>query len=166
MQEMDRRRNMAAQAQAYQRQLHDYQLAQAVPRERAALAQEDQDFAKDFDATYSNVSRWATSPEGGRLSPAEWNGIFDHRHVSIIKKAMMWDEATRKKAPQVARKLAAKKPRTLRPGTQKEAGETQTEELRQAMADLKEKGDQRSAMKAFLARERMRNAQARRGSPR
>ena len=78
----------------------------------------------------------------------------------------MFDEATRKKAPQVTRKLAAKRPRVLRPGANQEPGDTQTDELRQAMADLKEKGDLRSAQKVFLAREHLRNAQMGGRSPR
>lgn len=164
--DLNRRQQLYAQAAQQQEAVRRQQMAQVIPRERQALALADEAFAKDFDATYTEVGRWALSPDGGSLQPDEWNGIFDHRHVMIIHKAMKYDELTRKKAPQVARKLARKAPKVLRPGVNQELRDTQTEELDRAMATQKEKGDMQSTADAFLAREKLRKSRVPGRSPR
>lgn len=127
--------------------------AASVPIERAKLAEKVPAFKKNFDGEYHALTRYALASDGGELRPEEWDLISDHRYVTLVWKAREYDRATRSTLKGVRKKLA-RRPRSVRSGTQREAGESGGEQLEAAMANLKANPDSRKAQEAaFMARE-------------
>jgi len=128
-----------------------------VPMERSLLQDKSPAFRKDFDAEYTKLGRYVLSPDGGGLQPAEWDVVNDHRFVLLAHKAMKYDEAVRKKGPRLREKLG-KLPRAVRPGVQRDAGDTFAEEESAIMQRLKENPEDKSLqVDAWAMRERKRN---------
>jgi hypothetical protein len=137
----------------------DEERAARVPAERAALAEVIPAFKKDFDTEYERLGRYALASDGGGLRPEEWDLVDDHRYVTLVWKAREYDKATRKTAP-VVRKAMARKPKTVRSGSPREAGQAARDEVSATMAHLKANPDSKDAqVNAFLARERAKRAQ-------
>jgi hypothetical protein len=153
------------QAEAEAARRVDEQRAANVPRERAALAAKLPVFKQNFDREYDALTRYVLASDGGELRPEEWDLVDDHRYVTLAWKAREYDRATRKTAPAVRRKLAAK-PRRVRSGSPRDTGEAQRSETDAAMAHLEANPDSREAVAAaFLAKARAKRArgQASRG---
>lgn len=130
---------LAQQLNDRQQQLEAQVRAESIPREREAFIAKAKAFKPDispdnFDAYYGEVSKYAVS-QG--ITPAEWNQVTDHRHVTLVAKAMEHDKLATRKAPQVKKQLAAL-PRVAKPGQPKSA---------QGAADK-----ERAAMRAKIAK--------------
>jgi hypothetical protein len=127
-----------------------------IPAQRSALQRKIQAFSDDFDGEYGRLGRYVLASDGGELRPEEWDMVDDHRYVTLAWKAMQYDLATRKQAPMVRRKLAGTK-RVVRPGSQRDPGDTHAAEQSAAMANLKANPESRDAQyQAFLALEKAR----------
>jgi hypothetical protein len=152
--EAQRKEQLVAAAKAQQVALYNQQRYDIVTRERAALAEKHEGFAKDFDGTYAEITKWVTSPEGGGLPAEMWDQIYDHRAVLLVEKAMKHDRATKVKAPKVTRKLA-KLPKVVRPGRKIDARQAKTSEYADALSKAKTTGSVGDLAKAFALKERM-----------
>ena len=161
MYEQQQRQQLVQFAQAQQAQVEAQERAQRVPQEIAALQAKLPEFADNFESHYRKTGEWAMSPEGGGLSPEEWDATFDHRHVIVLEKARRYDEATRQ-TPRVTKKLAEKKPRVIRPGTQSPPGQSETEAYSASLAQVKDGGTDALA-DAFLKREQLNRARRQAG---
>ena len=129
---------------------------QRVPIERALLAQEVPVFAEDFNQHYTDLGRWITDPNGGKLTPEQWDGADDHLFVRLAWMAKQYADnlqQTRQSAPRV-RKKVAKLPNE-RPGSPPEPGEAQVEGYQAAVQNMQEHQTPDSIAQAFLAREQM-----------
>jgi len=153
--DLQRKKELENAARAQQEALYQQQRYEIVMRERAALESSNEAFKENFDDTYSELTKWVTSPEGGGLPPEMWDQVYDHRAVLLAHKAMQHDNATRKVAPKVARKLA-KTPKVVRPGQHVDARQTRTEEYEKAMTAARKSGTLDDLAKAFQERERLR----------
>jgi len=158
MEDQRRQRELIEAANQQAVYMQQQQAASVIPQQRALLAERLPAFEKDFDTEYQDLGAYAISPDGGGLQREEWDQLVDHRHVTLVWKAKQYDEATRK-ARTIPKKLPSNKPRVLRPGVQRDAGDTATEQYATALARQRDKGgDQRSTAQAFLAREQSRRA--------
>ncbi len=153
--DLQRKKELANAAQAQQEALYQQQRYEIVMRERAALAAQNDAFKENFDDTYSELTKWVTSPEGGGLPPEMWDQVYDHRAVLLAHKAMQHDTATRTVAPKVARKLA-KTPKVIRPGQHVDTRQASTEDYDKAKTAARESGTLDDLAKAFQAREALR----------
>jgi len=155
---LQRAHNARAQLQNEAEQRVAAQRAAKVPVERAALQAAVPAFEQDFDTEYANLGRYILDPDGGGLRQDEWDLVDDHRYVRLCHKAMLYDEATRKKLPKVRKKIAGL-PRAIRPGVQRSIGDTKREEDAAVMQRLKDNPESKEAQKdAWLMREKRRSA--------
>jgi DNA polymerase III alpha subunit (gram-positive type) len=168
--DMQRKGAKIQQAQAARHQLQteaaqriEAQRQARIPAERQHLEQRSPEFKKDFDSEYAKLGRYILAPDGGGLRAEEWDLVDDHRYVLLAHKAMKYDEATRKKAPSVRQKVAGL-PRVVRPGVQRDPGDTHREEENAVMQRLKENPESKDAQEAaWLMREQKRSRQRRGG---
>lgn len=148
---LDRQQKIALHnaAVAEQQRLQREAVEQAIPRERAAFIEAAKKFKPDlneesFEGYYREIGRFALS-QG--ITPAEWAGVTDHRHVTLIAKAMEYDKATRK-VPAVKQRLDAL-PRAARPGVPKSAAQVQAKERAKQRAQVRQTGSFDEAVRYF-----------------
>lgn len=133
--DINRKEQLLQMAQAEQQRVYQAQMAQQVPQQREALMRAAPEFQKDFAGEYSKLGRYVTSPEGGGLSPAEWDEAVDARYILLAHKARLWDEqnaSAKVRGPRIAKKLASLP--KLRPGAKRAAGEATAEQYEGAKA--------------------------------
>jgi hypothetical protein len=133
-----------------------------VPVERAKLMEMSREFKEDFDGQYAKVGRYVLAPDGGGLRADEWDLVDDHRYVLLVEKAMKYDEATRKKVPSVRKKVAGL-PRVVRPGVQRDPGDTHREEENAVMQRLKDNPESKDAQEAAWLMNEQNRSRRRRG---
>ncbi len=156
-QDWENRQRVLQAARYQQQQIQQRQITERVPQERAALAALVPEFQKDFDGTYRRLGKWVVGE--GFLRPEEWDQIIDHRHVHLIWKAYKAEtsaQATRKRVPQVTRKLA-KTPKVIRPGQHVEPGQAEREEYNAIVS--RPLNTQKDVQAAFFARQKLRSTQ-------
>jgi hypothetical protein len=162
--DLRRKRELLNHAHIQQQQLaqdwkkrQDAEQRQRIPIEREALQSLSKAFRDNFDDTYSRVGNYVISPDGGNLQPEEWDQAVDHRFVRLAEKAMYYDEATRKDKPGIRKQLAGK-PRVVRPGIQRDAGDTHSEQQAALMKRLKADPENHALQKeAWLLNEQRRS---------
>lgn len=152
-----RQRELIQMAQAEQDRIAREQQQAVIPQQRAALVQANPAFAENFDAEYQGLGEYAISPDGGGLRRDEWDQLVDHRHVNLVWKAREYDKATRN-AKRLPKKLA-NVPKVLRPGSPRDARDTQSERYSAALANQAAKGGTfESTLEAFRQKEKLRGA--------
>ena len=137
--------------QAEQRLVQQEQ-AQQMQQARAHFVQ--QEYARlvnalpewnDKDSTIKkDIQEYATSVG---FRPEEINQLADHRSVLVIKKAMEYDELTKKIAPK--KKAVRKVPKVQKAGRGKSKEDTATEELKKKRTRLRKSGKQKDAASLF-----------------
>ena len=99
----------------------------------------------DKDSTIKkDIQEYATSVG---FRPEEINQLADHRSVLVIKKAMEYDELTKKIAPK--KKAVRKVPKVQKAGRGKSKEDTATEELKKKRTRLRKSGKQKDAASLF-----------------
>ena len=99
----------------------------------------------DKDSTIKkDIQEYATSVG---FRPEEINQLADHRSVLVIKKAMEYDELTKKIAPK--KKAVRKVPKVQKAGRGKSKEDTATEELKKKRTRLRKSGKQQDAASLF-----------------
>ena len=99
----------------------------------------------DKDSTIKkDIQEYATSVG---FQPEEINQLADHRSVLVIKKAMEYDELTKKIAPK--KKAVRKVPKVQKAGRGKSKEDTATEELKKKRTRLRKSGKQQDAASLF-----------------
>ena len=99
----------------------------------------------DKDSTIKDDIRKYAADVGFR--PEEINQLADHRSVLVIKKAMEYDELTKKVAPK--KKAVRKVPKVQKAGRGKSKEDTATEELKKKRTRLRKSGKQQDAASLF-----------------
>lgn len=130
------RQDVMAAATQYRERLSQEAKAQKVGLEIEALKRKSAPFAKDFNAEYERLGTYAKSPEGGGLSPEEWDQVDNHKLVLALWKARQYDELTRKS--KVSLKPIAALPKTATPGAANAAKRTGEAQYVQSVARVQE----------------------------
>lgn len=163
MAELQNQDHMVRAARVEQARLREEQRQASLPAEKAALATADPKAfgLENFEATYQNLGRWITSPEGGGLPPEVWDRTTDHRMILLAHKAMKYDQATGPKAR--APKNLGKIPKVIRPGAvqRAEAGETEEAGYRAAVNRVGEQSSLENLAAGFLALDKRNKARGR-----
>jgi len=121
------------------------QLQQRIPQERATLMRVSPEFNTNFEERYAQVGAWATSPNGGSLGADEWAGLVDARLVRLLELAMVGqagNQAASARRPRIQKQMAALP--KVRPGTNRDPGDTSRDTRDRAMKNLKESGGVRT----------------------